>query len=381
MACISLGTINKNLVPILIACIFSFLSRLLLTYKNTNLYSHPIITNLFVTATKFLTIIPFIIITIQTNKSDESLKKKEYLEKKKFLYINNKNEISKGKWKFFLLSGIIYFIQSTILLFTISVKTNLYIIDILITGILSQIILKIKLFRHHWISIILIILTGLLLDLGTKNLQNDIKNNWESILLRFVREIVFSFHDIINKYAMENKFCSVYEISFYTSLILAVLFGIFTIFDYYFFHLDKYKVYFDNFNGKELLVLLGNLITQLGLYMGTLFTNKHNTPCHIFIIRIFGQLAYYIDFSVKSIPVFVCLFFILFVSLIFNEIIELNFCGLSDNTRKKIMLRSNDEDSDMQKKCTIDSKDDTLIELPDDNDSENDITNEPSIYN
>ena len=155
MACISLGTSNKNLIPILIACVFSFLSRLLLTYKNTILYSHPIITNLFGTATKFLTIIPFIIITVRTKKSDESLKKKEF-ETKKLIYINNKEEISKGKWKFFLLSGIIYFIQSTILLFTISVKTNLFIIDILITGIFSQIILKIKLFRHHWLSIILI---------------------------------------------------------------------------------------------------------------------------------------------------------------------------------------------------------------------------------
>ena len=382
MACISLGTIDKNLIPILVACVFSFLSRLLLSYKNTILFSHPLISNYFAIAPKYFTIIPFIIITIRAKKYDQSFEQKDTIKKEKLLYQNAKKEISKGKWIFILLSGVIYFIQSTILLFTISIKTNLYILNILITSIFSQIVFKIKLFRHHWLSIILIILTGLLLDLVTQNLQNDIMNNWKSILLRFIREIVFSFHDIINKYAMENKFCSVYEISFYTSLILTVLFGIFAIFDYYFFNLDNYKDYFEDFNPKELFILLGNIITQLGLYMGNLFTNKYTTPCHIFIIRIFGQIALNLDFSVKSIPNFVCLIFILFVSLIFNEIIEFNFCGLSDNTKKNIMLRSKNEEIDslILNNPTIDSNNDILIELQDgDNDSEN--NNDESIYN
>jgi len=120
--------------------------------------------------------------------------------------------------------------------------------------------------------------------LVTQHIQNDIMNNWKDLLFRFIREIFFSFHDIVNKYAMEYKFCSVYEISFYTSLVLTVLCGIFAIFDFYFFHLENFKDYFDKFNSKELLVLLGHIITQLGLYMSNLFTNRDNTPCHIFII-------------------------------------------------------------------------------------------------
>ena len=84
MACISLGTIDKNLIPILIACIFSFLSRLLLTYKNTILFSHPLISNYFATASKYFTIIPFIIITIRTKKKpDESFEKKRKPPKRK----------------------------------------------------------------------------------------------------------------------------------------------------------------------------------------------------------------------------------------------------------------------------------------------------------
>ena len=93
-----------------------------------------------------------------------------------------------------------------------------------------------------------------------------------------------------------------------------------------------------------------------------------------FYYSIFGQIAYYIDFSVKPIPILICLIFILFVSLIFNEIIEFNFCGLSDNTKKNIMLRSNNEeiDSNIQSTFTLDSNNGILIELQDDKDSEKD---------
>ena len=373
MAFISLGTIGKNLIPILISCIFSFFSRFLFNYKETILFKHPLLSNLFATVSKYFTIIPFIILTIRKKKVTESFEKKGIFRNGKIVYNNIEEEIIKGKWKFFLLSGVIFFIQGSILFFTISIKTNLYILNILITSIFSQIVFKIKLYRHHYLSIILIILTGLILDLVTKNLQNDIKNNWKSILLRFIREFVYSFHNIINKYAMEKKFCSVYEISFYTGLVLTVLFGIFTILDYYVFHLDNFKAYFNNFNVKELLVLLGYCITQLGFHLGILFTNRDNTPCHIFIVYVFGQLAFHMNFSVNSIPVFICLIFILFMSLIFNELIELNFCGLSDNTKKNIMVRLNSEDTELQKDFTLDSKGDIIIELQENNDSEKDI--------
>ena len=372
MACISLGTIDKNLIPILISCIFSFLSRLLFTYKETVLFTHPLISNLFATFAKYFTVIPFIIVKVRSKKVDKSFEKTGTFRSGKIIHRNLDEEIGRGKWKFFLLSGVIFFIQGSILYFTIEIKTNLYILNILITSLFSQIVFKIKLFRYHWLSIILIILTSLILDLVTKNIQNDIMNNWKSILLRFVREIVFSLHDIVNKYAMEKKFCSVYEISFYTSLILTVLFGIFAILDYYFFHLDDFKDYFDKFNVKELLVLIGYIITQLGLYVGALFTNKNNTPCHIFIIYVFGQIALYMDFSANSIAVIVCTIFILFMSLLFNEIIEFNFCGLSENTRKNIIRRLHNEDSKLLKKFTSDSNTEILIELDEESEKDTD---------
>ena len=86
MACISLGTIDKNLIPILVACVFSFLSRLLLSYKNTILFSHPLISNYFSIAPKYFTIIPFIIITIRSKKSVQPLEQNETTKKDNLLY-------------------------------------------------------------------------------------------------------------------------------------------------------------------------------------------------------------------------------------------------------------------------------------------------------
>ena len=156
MAFISLGTISKNLIPILISCVFSFFSRFLFNYEETILFKHPLISNFFATVSKYFTIIPFIIITIRKKEVNESFEKKGTFRNGKIIYYNIEEEIVKGKWKFFLLSGVIFFIQGSILFFTISIKTNLYILNILITSIFSQIVFKIKLYRHHYLSIILI---------------------------------------------------------------------------------------------------------------------------------------------------------------------------------------------------------------------------------
>ena len=119
--------------------------------------------------------------------------------------------------------------------------------------------------------------------------------------------------------------------------------------------MDDYEKYFNNFDAIEFLVALGVIVTQLGLNLGILFTNKNYTPCHVFIIFIFGQLANYIDFSGLSIAIIFGLLFIIFLSLIFDEIIEINICGLSENTKRNISLRAKIEEDIIRTTDTIDS--------------------------
>ena len=114
--------------------------------------------------------------------------------------------------------------------------------------------------------------------------------------------------------------------------IIALL--IFSIFDYYFIQWNEFSDYFNNFDYIELLVMLGFKLTQLVMNISTLFAKKNNSPCHVFIILVFGQLAYYIKFdSALDIIIIVCLIIIFFLSFIFNEIYEINVLGLSFYTK------------------------------------------------
>ena len=70
---------------------------------------------------------------------------------------------------------------------------------------------------------------------------------------------------------------------------------------------------------------------------------------------VFGQLAYYINLRGYYLFVYIGLVFIIFFTLIFNEIIEINCWGLSYNTKKNIMERANRENLLITKRETIDS--------------------------
>ena len=59
MAFISLGKIDKNLIPIIIGCIICFLDRLLEQYEGTLLFTNAILTNLFISFSRIFALIPF----------------------------------------------------------------------------------------------------------------------------------------------------------------------------------------------------------------------------------------------------------------------------------------------------------------------------------
>ena len=117
------------------------------------------------------------------------------------------------------------------------------------------------------------------------------------------------------------------------------------------------------------------MISELGLDICALLTEKNYTPCHIFIIYVFAELILFMDFSRKSILILVLFLFIFFISLIFNEIIELNFCGLSDNIKRNIMQRGDNEDYTIQQNYLIETMDENYVihskELGNDNESNN----------
>ena len=353
MSFISLGKLDKNIIPIILGSIVCFLNRLLNTYTGTKLFKNTILTNICISSSKLFAVIPLIIFKMRSKPS-----KKTIIQNSPNLNINQTNnsleyiyneddkeqEIRKGAWKFILISGLIFTVNQFLYVLTSKIKSDTYILCILVIAIFLYIFLKIKLYRHHYLSIILIIITGLIMDFVLENLYIDITTNLGLLFLRILREIIYSLTTVIDKYIMEKKLVSPYQILLCDGLITLIIFIIFAVFDYYFLNFfDEYDNYFTNFNNIELIVIFGVLITQFFLNLFLLVTIKVNSPCHIFIIYVLGQFAYYIDFSEKAIIVSCCLILILFFSLIFNEMIEINFFGLSFNTKRNIIARAERE--------------------------------------
>ena len=208
--------------------------------------------------------------------------------------------------------------------YTFNITSNTWITYILFTSIFYYLIFKSKLFNHHYLSIVIILLAGLIIDLVQNNFVKDLKNNIIGFIFSFVRVILLSLVYAIIKYTMERKFVSPYEIGVYNGLINLILFIISAIIDHYFIKANNYVEYFYNFNSTEVLVILGLMATQLGLYICCFLIDKSFTPCHIFIVFIFGQLTYTFKEAENYLVVsIICFIFILFFALVFNSTI---FC-------------------------------------------------------
>lgn len=359
MAFIGLGKIDQNIIPLVLGCIFCFLNRLLNQYDGTYLFDNIVLTNIFISLADIFIIIPYIIYKLRAKKipkkieiDDTDINTKEN-ENKKFEYIYEDSpdiEDVQGKGRYILLIGLIFFGNYYMFVYTFKLATNTWIMYIAFTSLFYYLIFKSKLYKHHYLSIVSILLFGIIIDLVLGNLQREFLDKITEIVLSLLRVILLSFDYVIIKYTMEKKYISPYIIGVFNGLINLVLFIIFAIFDYYYFKLYKYDEYFSNFNFTEFLVILGLMITQLGLYTTLFFIDKNDSPCHIFIVFVFGQFAvylYHFKFESNSAIVIACLIFILFFSLIFNEIIELRFWGLSFNTKRNIIFRAETEVGDV----------------------------------
>ena len=267
-------------------------------------------------------------------------------------------------------------------------NVNMWIFDILFISIFYFLFFKIKLYIHHYISVLVIIALGISLDIYLHNYIFTDKDYVLQMIFKLISEIILSLGFVIDKYIMEKKFCSPYEIFFFHGIINFALSLLFLSFSKEI-GLDDYKKFFLNPSLEKFYAFVIFMLIQFIFNIFILIINKNTTPYHILIMLIIGQFCPYIDKLINnkniksSIILIIGLFIILFFSLIFNEIIEINCLGLSKNTKKNIALRAKKdretiriEDNDSEE---IDSEEneETLIErINDSNQNESKV----SIY-
>ena len=349
---ISIGYIDKNIFYPIAGGIFSIILKFTITHSECDLPPNPLILALDSSLGMSLSIILLIIYKIKnrnirnTNKKNNKIKKKNSSKKVYELeYTNVYDEIIYGKFKYILLTSIVDFIQTIVGTFIyFDIKINMWVFDILFLNLFSHFIFRNQLYRHHYISTILIIFIGIIIDIiaGYYIISTE---NILKILYKIIAEIMYCLIFVINKYTIEQKFSRSYEICFYQGFFCFILFSLLFLVLYI---LNIYNPiqYFIDLNAKGWIIFFIVMIILFILNILVLITIEKTNVYHVIIIIIIAQLGYHIldlldsNDKIKSIIIIIGLCLILFMTLIFNEIIEINCCGLEKNTKKNITLRA-----------------------------------------
>ena len=181
------------------------------------------------------------------------------------------------------------------------------------------------------------------------------------ILVNIFGDTTYSLMIVLKRYVMVNLFCSAYEIVLYEGVFSFVIFSILLIILINVEITEKYekkiyiiyedKAYIDNlyafidvFNNDKMQIFIFflMLIYYIPYYLFFNLTIKNNSVFHVLLILIAEEnlfFKYEEDAFIICMNIFLTII-ILFMFLVFIEIIELNFCGLSTNLKRNIAERA-----------------------------------------
>ena len=360
MKCINFGDVNKRLlIPIfggIIRLIYIFLVHQNPKYEIAT--KNPFILNIYTSVGMIFSFIPYLILKYRSKTKSISSNASQIQSKLNIEFIHSdlyeEIEIDQSKkYKLIICSSIFDFLQVLLLtIFCIYCNYNLWIFDILFMSLFSNLILKTKLYRHQYFSMIIIIILGFILNIIKYFNLGDTKNKLDpfELSMKLLSEICLSLSMVIVKYNMEKTYCSPYEICIWEGLIDLILNIIILVIvnqlrvtisgiEYP----NNFYELFDNYDINDLIICFVELIMNAIYNMVIFVTCDFFTPFHILITSIIKEFYSYLQTDgnlVLNILGICILIFIAFMFLVFVEIIELNFWNISYNTKKNIELRS-----------------------------------------
>jgi hypothetical protein len=317
---ISCGDINKNIIYVLLGGLGKIFAEVIYDVDR-EITKHPFYLGIASGLGMSLSLIPFFV-----------FKKKSKTQKDQLIFINNeKNSISyndnnekdknkkKLKYQKYLLilaSAFLDFCQKILsYVFIDNIDYNFWIFDMIFLSLFSYIVLKIKLYIHQYLTIGIMIILGI--SINVINLYDvEDKNRYKNILLVLLIEIIYSLSMVINKFLMEYRFCSPYEISFSQGIFGLIINTILlTIFSHIEMKNEKYqnieymgKKYLDNFyqftegiNIKIILVFIVSMICRLSFNLFSIITVKYYTPSHIALILLIGEITFIFNSEIDGI--------------------------------------------------------------------------------
>ena len=364
MAIIGLGKINKKILYAFVGGLFKLLPEIILdNIEEQKMKSHPFILGLNAGLGMLFAIIPLIYFNKTIKKlsmSQHQSQEHSLSENRELIYVEKIDYSQKEKnSKTLLIILVIAFLdlgQKLLSFLDSESYDNFWMFDSLFIIIFSYFILKTKLYKHHLLSLIVIIISGIILNIFKFVKSFKLGPFFTTVII----EIIYSLEIVLSKYAMEKNFCSPFRIAFYQGLVVFIM-NLLLLLIFSFIPIEGTKIkynnetyvdnlmeYFSNFKGIEILIFLLAMIGRAGFMMFGLLTIQYFTSGHIILVLIIGEIFHYFRYENTDSTLYVkypILILIIFFSLILLEIIELNFCGFQINTEKNISKRAETEDT------------------------------------
>ena len=279
------------------------------------------------------------------------------LEKKKIDKIN-----SKKQYIYVLSLVLIYlfpmFLDSYTLVNNFDIGTSSSIslfVSIFSNIILSKIILGEKIYTHQifasMIILISILIVIILFLIKAIHIESNIGVN--IALITFISSFYSLFNIMEKRYY--NKFVdSPYHLMYVIGLFATILILVYEIFTVIIVGIDSnlngifYQFYknCERFQYLYILIFISDILTAFIWLWGIQLTVYFFTPCHFIISESISQIiSFFINDTIseysdgEQATIIIFFFIIIFATLIYNEVLIINICSLSNNTKKNINLR------------------------------------------
>ena len=279
----------------------------------------------------------------------------------KYIYNENNKKSFLKEWILIILLGFLITIFELLAMFCHGKKLfqeRLYFLFFI--PLFSKYILEENILRHQYFSLLIAIFGIILLfiPVGLEITNKDILAN----ILKFIASVSYSLFLTLVKYVTHKYYIS--------PLKLSLIFGLmslgFIFFGFFFYSLIKYHdlSYFNNcvdfseVDNKYIISLYIILvfIFATALQFFTLLVIFYFSPILLMVTDIISPMLLWTVLTIQKgskMPEVVLnpigYIIVLFASLIYNEIIIFNFCGLSKDTKKFVEERLKEESNDLRK--------------------------------
>lgn len=250
-------------------------------------------------------------------------------------------------------------------------------VDILARIIFCRLMLKIKLYKHHKVSIYICSIGFFIMasfSLQSIFFENDGANNnyksWLYILFTIIQKIFFALGDTICKILLTNKFILAHYLMFYKSLTTICFYIIF-----FSILLLTSKITFDHFLSifkndnlrSYIFYIIFKILSAFFQNFSIIKIIDIFTPIHVGFVYIISSLVEIIKLASEESEVIILVFWIFYIicflvvaigTLLFTEILIINACGLNEYTKKGLLVKEKLDNSPPNATILVDLNDD-----------------------